>query len=39
MRDELKESCYAEGVQYLPLEECLLRTDVILTSVVMDHPA
>ena len=31
MRDDLKESCYAEGVQYLPLEECLLRTDVILT--------
>mgnify|MGYP000479547819 CR=1 FL=1 len=31
MRDDLKESCYAEGVQYLPLEECLPRTDVILT--------
>lgn len=31
MRDELKESCYVEGVQYLPLEECLPRTDVILT--------
>ena len=31
MRDDLKESCYVEGVQYLPLEECLPRTDVILT--------
>lgn len=31
MRDDLKESCYVEGVQYLPLEECLTRTDVILT--------
>lgn len=31
MRDDLKESCYVEGVQYLPLEECLQRTDVILT--------
>ena len=31
MRDDLKESCNVEGVQYLPLEECLPRTDVILT--------
>ena len=31
MQDDLKESCYVEGVQYLPLEECLPRTDVILT--------
>ena len=31
MRDDLKEACYVEGVQYLPLEECLSRTDVILT--------
>lgn len=31
MRDDLKESCYVEGVQYLPLEEGLPRTDVILT--------
>ena len=31
MRDDLKESCYVEGVHYLPLEECLPRTDVILT--------
>lgn len=31
MRDDLKESCYVEGVQYLPLEECFPRTDVILT--------
>ena len=27
MQDDLKESCYVEGVQYLPLEECLPRTD------------
>ena len=31
MRDDLNETCCADGVQYLPLEECLLRTDVILT--------
>lgn len=31
MRDDLKESCYVEGVQYLTLEECFSRTDVILT--------
>ena len=31
MQDDLKESCYVEGVQYLPLKECLPRTDVILT--------
>lgn len=31
MRDDLNETCCADGVQYLPLEECLPRTDVILT--------
>ena len=31
MREELKSTCGTEGVQYLPLEECLSRTDVILT--------
>ena len=31
MRDDLNETCCADGVQYLPLEECLSRTDVILT--------
>ena len=31
MRDDLNETCCADGVQYLPLEECFPRTDVILT--------
>ena len=32
MRDDLKESCYVEGKQNLPMEESLTRTDVILTN-------
>ncbi len=31
MRDTLKHSCAAEGVQYLPMEECLSAADIILT--------
>lgn len=31
MRDDLREECSTVGVQFLPLEECLARTDVILT--------
>ena len=34
MRDDLKESCYVEGVQYLPLEECLPRTDVYYSGFI-----
>ena len=31
MSDALRESCSTAGVVYLPLEQCLERTDVILT--------
>ena len=40
MSDALRESCSTAGVIYLPLEQCLERTDVILTiaPVCKAHP-